>query len=38
MLNDSEVYIQRKIDKLGIIFKNQKFHEKSFDSDADSNS
>ena len=36
MLNDSEVYKKAKyMNKLRIIFKNQNFCEKIFDSDAD---
>ena len=39
MLNDSEVCQKRKyMNKLEIIFKNQNFHEKFFDSDANSDS
>ena len=37
MLNDSEVYKKSKYtNKLGIVFKNQNFQEKSFDSNANS--
>ena len=34
MLNDSEVYKKREIHKLGIVFKNQNFHKKSFNLDS----
>ena len=37
MINDSEVYKKAQyMNKLGIVFNNQNFCKKSFDSDADS--